>query len=77
MLDRIIKLLLFCLGGLLIFLLGQFVASSGEEQPVPASTSRGEPPSAKVESTPNDLPTKRVKTIIVRPEDLSPTPQGP
>jgi hypothetical protein len=30
-----------------------------------------------MDQNPNDLTTKRVKTIIVRPEDLSSTPVNP
>ena len=79
LLDRIIKLLVFALGALLIFLFGHFVATFGDDEPrpVPPSASSTEPPVDKPEQGQIDLPTKRVKTIVVRPEDLSAAPGTP
>ena len=79
--DRIFKLLVLSLGVLLIFLVGFFVALLNEDvkppaiTPAPAPRVEAAPP--KADQNPNDLTTKRVKTIIVRPEDVSSTPTNP
>ena len=76
MIDRIIKLLVLSLGGLLIFLVGHLLATGVEEprrpdpSPAAAAAPRIEPDPGKLDSNPNDIATKRVKTIPVRPEDL-------
>ena len=81
MIDRIIKLLVLSLGGLLIFLVGHLLATGGDEMrrpdPAPAVAPRAEPEPDKLDANPNDIATKRVKTIPVRPEDLSPGPSRP
>ena len=81
MIDRIIKLLSWCLGVLLIFLVGFLVAHSVEEAKPPAVTPapppRAEATPPKMDQNPNDLTTPRVKTIVVRPEDQSSTPKTP
>ena len=81
MIDRIIKLLVMALGVVLIFLVGFFIALLNEDvkpQAVtPAPPPRVEAAPPKTDQNPNDLTTKRVKTIIVRPEDLSFTPVNP
>jgi len=81
LIDRIIKLLSWCLGVLLIFLVGFLVAHVHEDAKPPAATPapppRAEAAPPKMDQNPNDLTTKRVKTIIVRPEDLSSTPTNP
>ena len=77
MIDRIIKLLVLSLGGLLIFLVGHLLATGGEEarrpdpSPAAAAAPRIEPDPGKQDANPNDIATRRVKTIPVRPEDLS------
>ena len=81
MIDRMFKLLVLSLVVLLIFLVGFFVALLNEDvkppvvTPAPAPRVEAAPP--KVDQNPADLTTKRVKTIIVRPEDLSQTPTNP
>ena len=81
LLDRIFKWIVLALGVLLIFLVGFFVALLNEDvkppavPPAPAPRVEAAPP--KTDQNPNDLTTKRVKTIIVRPEDLSSTPVNP
>ena len=81
MIDRIIKFVVMALGVVLIFLVGFFVALLNEDvkPPVvtPAPPPRVEAAPPKTDQNPNDLTTKRVKTIIVRPEDLSSTPVNP
>ena len=83
MIDRIIKLLVLCLGGLLMFLVGHLLATGGGDarRPDPAAASaaapRAEPEPDKPDANPNDIATRRVKTIPVRPEDLSPGPSRP
>lgn len=81
MIDRIIKLLSWCLGVLLIFLVGFLTAHSFEEAKpsavTPAPPPRAEATPPKMDQNPNDLTTKRVKTIVVRPEDQSSTSQTP
>ena len=81
MIDRIIKLLVMALGVVLIFLVGFFIALLNEDVKPPAVTPapppRVEAAPPKTDQNPNDLTTKRVKTIIVRPEDLSSTPVNP
>ena len=77
MIDRIIKLLVLSLGALLIFLVGVFVAGLSESPQAPEPTPRVEAEPTKVEPGPHDLPTKRVKTIAVRPETLSESPKIP
>ena len=81
MIDRIIKFLALSLGVLLIFLVGFFVALLNEETkppvPTPAPPPMAEAAPPKMDQNPNDLTTKRVKTIIVRPEDLSSTSVNP
>ena len=55
------------------------VATFGDDEPrpVPPSTSSTEAPVDKPEQGQIDLPTKRVKTIVVCPEDLSAAPGTP
>ena len=77
MIDRIIKLLSWCLGVLLIFLVGFFVALLNEDEKPVAPPPRVEAAPPKTDQNPADLTTKRVKTIIVRPEDLSSTTVNP
>jgi hypothetical protein len=81
LIDRIIKLLSWCLGVLLIFLVGFLVAHFHEDvkppSATPAAPPRAEAAPPKMEQNPNDLTTKRVKTIVVRPEDVSSTPTNP
>ena len=77
MTDRIFKLLLLCLGVLLIFLVGFFVALLNEDEKPVAPPPRVEAAPPKTDQNPADLTTKRVKTIIVRPEDLSSSPVNP
>jgi len=81
LIDRIIKLLSWCLGVLLIFLVGFLVAHFHEDVKPPSATPvappRAEAAPPKMEQNPNDLTTKRVKTIVVRPEDVSSTPTNP
>jgi hypothetical protein len=81
LIDRIIKTLVLALGALLIFLVGFFVALLNDDVKPPAVTPapppRVEAAPPKTDQTSNDLTTKRVKTIIVRPEDLSSTPTNP
>ena len=81
MIDRIIKYLIISLGVLLIFLVGFFVALLNDDVKPPAVTPapppRVEAAPPKTEQNPNDLTPKRVKTIIVRPEDLSSTTTSP
>ena len=81
MLDRIFRLLVLALGVVLIFLVGAFIALLNEDAKPPAVTPapppRVEAVPPKTDQTPADLTTKRVKTIIVRPEDLSSTPVNP
>jgi hypothetical protein len=77
LIDRLIKVLVLSLGGLLIFLVGHLLATGGEDarrpDPAPASGAapRTEPEPGKLDANPSDIPTKRVKTIPVRPEDLA------
>ena len=81
MLDRIFRLLVLALGVVLIFLVGAFIALLNEDAkppavtPAPAPRVEAAPP--KTDQNPADLTTKRVKTIIVRPEDLSSSPVNP
>ena len=81
MIDRIIKLLSWCLGILLILLAGAFIALLNEEAnpsvSAPAPPPRAEAAPPKMNQNSSDLTTKRVKTIIVRPEDLSSTSGNP
>jgi hypothetical protein len=81
LIDRVIKLLSWCLGVLLIFLVGFLVAYVNEEVKPPvaplAPPPRAEVAPPKMDQNPNDLTTKRVKTIVVRPEDLSSIPTSP
>ena len=71
MIDRIIKLLVLSLGVLLIFLVGLFVASISEDSRPPAPAPRAEAEPGKLDPSPNDIATTRVKTITVRPEEPS------
>ena len=77
MIDRIIKFVVMALGVVLIFLVGFFVALLNEDEKPVAPAPRVEAAPPKVDQNPADLTTKRVKTIIVRPEDLSSTPTSP
>ena len=81
MIDRIFKLLVLSLGVLLVVLVGAFIALLNEDAKPPAVTPapppRVEATPPKSDQNPNDLTTKRVKTIIVRPEDLSSTLVNP
>ena len=83
MIDRTFKLLVLSLGVLLILLLGLFVATLIEEHqsPVPelsrAPAPRVEAAPPKIDQNSNDLVTKRVKTIVVRPEEPLLTPRNP
>ena len=77
LIDRMFKLLVLSLGVLLIFLVGFFVALLNEDEKPVAPAPRVEAAPPKTDQNPNDLTTKRVKTIIVRPEDLSSTPVNP
>ena len=83
MIDRLIKVLVLSLGGLLIFLVGHLLATGGEEvrrpDPAPASAAapRAEPEPGKLDANPSDIATKRVKTIPVRPDDQSAAPSRP
>ena len=77
MIDRIIKFVVMALGVVLIFLVGFFVALLNEDEKPVAPAPRVEVAPPKTDQNPNDLTTKRVKTIIVRPEDLSSTPVNP
>ena len=77
------KWLVLALGVVLIILVGVFIALLNEDAKPPAVTP-APPPAPRVEAAPpktdqnpNDLTTKRVKTIIVRPEDLSSTLVNP
>jgi hypothetical protein len=81
LLDRVIKWLLLALGALLVFLAGHLLASAdlrGPVQPAPPAPLRiePEPEPGKLEASPNDLATKRVKTFIVRPEDPDSAPRN-
>ena len=73
MLDRVIKWLALALGALLIFLVGHLLINGGGDLRLPAPTValkvEAEPEPGKLEASPTDLATKRVKTFIVRPED--------
>ena len=75
------KWLVLSLGILLIFLVGAFIALLNEDaQPPaapPAPPPRVEAAPPKIDQSPADLTTKRVKTIVVRPEDLSSTLVNP
>lgn len=75
MIDRIIKLLVLCLGGLLVFLAGHLLIGGRDEQgrPAAASASRAEPDKPDA----SDIATKRVKTVPVRPEEALAAPQKP
>ncbi len=77
MIDRFIKLLVLCLGGLLIVLVGHLLINEGGDASRPASSqaSRAEPEAGKSDLDATDLATKRVKTVPVRPQDLSTAPQ--
>lgn len=77
MIDRIIKLLVLCLGGLFIFLVGHLLFSNSGEQgrPPAASSARTEP--APDQGDAGDVATKRVKTIPVRPGEPVVAPQKP
>ena len=77
MTDRIFKWIVLCLAVLLIFLVGFFVALLNEDEKPVAPPPKVEAAPPKTDQNPNDLTTKRVKTIIVRPEDLSSTPVNP
>ena len=81
LIDRIFKLLVLSLGVLLVVLVGAFIALLNEDAKPPAVTPapppRAEAAPPKMDQNPNDLTTKRVKTIIVRPEDLSSTTVNP
>ncbi len=81
MIDRIIKVLVLFLGGLLIFLVGHLLATGGDEAlrsaPVPAAAPRAEPEPGRLDANPNDIATKRVKTVPVRPDDWSAAPSRP
>ena len=68
LIDRFIKLLFLCLGGLLIFLVGHLLTGEGGDagRSAIAPTSQvGQEPGTDAGST--DLATKRVKTVPVRP----------
>jgi hypothetical protein len=81
LLDRIIKLLVLSLGALLVFLVGHLLSFEREEARVPASApasgqmaapaSRADAEAGKLDQTGGDLPTRRVKTFPVRPDDPS------
>ena len=79
MIDRSIKWLVLSLGGLLIFLVGHLLATGGHDagRPDPASAIRSEPAPGNADTRPNDIATKRVKTITVRPDDLATSPRTP
>jgi hypothetical protein len=86
LLDRIIKLLGLSLGALLVFLVGHLLSFEREEARAPASApasgqmaapaSRVEAEAGKLDPTGVDLPTRRVKTFPVRPDDSSPAMQS-
>ena len=75
------KWLVLSLGILLIFLVGAFIALLNEDAQPPAATPapppRVEAAPPKIDQSPADLTTKLVKTIVVRPEDLSSTLVNP
>ena len=81
MIDGIIKFLVLCLGGLLIFLVGHLLVSEweGQGRPAPASVSQAEPAPGpgKADASADDLVTRRVKTVPVRPEDSAAAQQKP
>ena len=86
MLDRIIKLLVLSLGALLVFLVGHLLSFEREEARVPAPApvsgqvaapaSLADSEAGKLDPTGVDLPTRRVKTFPVRPDDASPVLQN-
>ena len=75
------KWIVLALGVVLIFLVGFFVALLNEDVKPPAvplaPAPRVEAAPPQADQNPADLTTKRVKTIIVRPEDVSSTPTNP
>ena len=81
MIDGIIKFLVLCLGGLLIFLAGHLLLGEGEvfgrpaRMAAPASST---PPQAEAtDANVADLATKRVKTFPVRPDEPGAPAQKP
>ena len=77
MIDRTIKLLALSLGVLLIALLGAFFATLFDGPPSPTAAPRAEAEPQHLDASPDDLVTRRVKTITVRPDDQSSQPRNP
>ena len=79
MIDRIIKLLVLCLGCLLIFLVGHLLLgdldATGRPGGAPAAATQAAP--GNQESEAGYLATKRVKTVPVRPGEPVVAPQKP
>ena len=75
MIDRMFKWIVLALGVVLIVLVGFFVALLNEDVKPPAvplaPAPRVEAEPGKLDPSPNDIATKRVKTITVRPEEPS------
>lgn len=88
MIDRIIQLLVLCLGCLLIFLVGHLLLNELDGAPPPAlapapaasasaPVSRAGGEAEKSELPADELATKRVKTVPVRPDEPIVAPQKP
>ncbi len=75
MIDRAIRYLWVFLLGMLVFLVGILFGTVSEDAPhghgTPAPQASMEP--SKGEFSPVDLPTRRVRSVPVRPDDVSPT----
>ncbi len=75
MLDRAVRYMTVFLAGILVFLLGVFMATLGDDHPRPVAAQSppvAEPPKSS-DFAPADLPTRRVRVIPLRPEDVAPS----
>jgi hypothetical protein len=75
LIDRAIRYLWVFLAGMLVFLVGILFGTVGEDashgQAPTAPQAALEPP--KGDFSPVDLPTRRVRSVPVRPDDVAPT----
>ena len=75
LLDRAVSYMTIFLAGTLVFLFGVLLGTLGDDQPRPASQASA-PAAAELPKSsdfaPADLPTRRVRVIPLRPEDVPP-----
>jgi len=75
LLDRAVSYMTIFLAGTLVFLFGVLLGTLGDDQPRPTAQVTP-PPAAELpkssDFTPADMPTRRVRVIPLRPEDVPP-----